>query len=115
MNYELAKKLKDNGFPQEGINKDRGFGVKVDKNGDFSGVTEPIVFPTLSEIIEACADNLVSMHKAYTGGWFVLGKEIGKKYHGSTPSEAVANLWLVLHEKKFMPYKSKPGEFPITA
>jgi len=98
--YELAKELKDAGFPQffsEGMSY-------YDKKGTFveSACSEynddqdwNIRVPTLSELIEACGDGFEKLHLA--GGKFhavgdgvIWGVE-------DTPEEAVARLWLALH------------------
>jgi hypothetical protein len=99
MTYELAKQLKDAGFPFN-------WGV----NGDTMLYDD---FPSLSELIEACGDKFV-LHSPKS-------KDINEEYYtpsetewtaysqterfgtiiykGSTPEEAVANLWLKLNEK----------------
>lgn len=113
--YELAKQLKDGGFPQELNHRycEHGFAVGVDT------CKESAYYPTLSELIEACGDDIEML---------VLEKsdEYLKKRHwrayptesayeekmkgdcvvdccgyvsGSTPEEAVANLWLELNKK----------------
>lgn len=109
MNYELAKKLKDTGFPQ------------VFPQPDFLGLHDAVVVqkvydkypkefnpyrPTLSELIEACGDYLVDIQRLAENDWKAGGGTIvdGKiGYHrevrSSSPSEAVANLWLELNKK----------------
>ena len=89
MNYELAKQLKDVGFPQTGDNQN-GYA----NDGGYE--------PLLSELIEACGDDLEEIKQmkesdlvsykweAYTNGYYVVG---------STPEEAVANLWIALNKK----------------
>jgi len=98
MNYELCKKLKDAGFPQQKF----GYGTSHHhKQGDVCYI------PTLSELIEACGER----------GMFALTREQGEDCWvwtattphltarelvsgtGSTPEEAVAKLWLTLNEK----------------
>ena len=57
--------------------------------------------PNLSELIEACGDNLYSMYRhrnewqahSNSDQWDTIIS------HGSTPEEAVANLWLELNKK----------------
>ncbi len=56
MNYKLAKKLKDAGFPQkkwEGVNLETGKKLKENE--------VPLQEPTLSELIEACGDRFFSL------------------------------------------------------
>ena len=106
MNYELAKKLKEAGFPQRketfakigGIN----FGSQVD-----DGTKEGLTIPSLKELIEACGNRLnqisnlqyeESGKKVYKGrGWVVSGD--GKMVIADIFEEAVANLWLELNKK----------------
>lgn len=119
MNYELAKELKDAGYPQTSL------GLKIDsenKIGDpqndyFSGLNHPVNYPSLSELIEACQkmkDGLVGTtfdFLLYGNGdtpYWEAGGRI-KKSEGFrsdkrgesriSPEEAVARLWLALNNK----------------
>ncbi len=116
MNYELAKKLKDMGFPQEGI-----WGTKYYKpNGGFFTCTAPtcsgeiVMFgdakiPTLSELIEACGErgvfSLVRRSNTALKSWEWIATtphlEIRSLVEGFglTPEEAVSELWLSLNKK----------------
>lgn len=95
MTYELAKQLKDTGFIQKEntyCSDDRGEG----KLG--------VYIPTLSELIEACGIQFCELEKcipAQLCSWRAHGLnkngEIFKD--GSTPEEAVANLWLELNKQ----------------
>lgn len=111
MNYELAKKLKDAGFPFE-------YGYCIDEpKEDWTG--HPECAPTLSELIEACDKTIpkgewddfdahicVSFSES---GWIAGylrfemfeggGFDSEPRGTGQTPEEAVANLWLVLNSK----------------
>jgi len=89
MNYKLAKQLKDAGFPQEGINKDRGFNIETG---------EPIMFPTLSELIDACGDISFELNKEDTGKKWTACGEYPDSEEGKTPEIAVAKLWLKLNQ-----------------
>lgn len=113
--YELAKKLKDAGFPQKGFEKAReeAWDMKSDlEEKDY------VYTPTLSELIEACTNNLEALRISWwikeanqweadaffstertsvPGGYNYPPTHTGK---GSTSEEAVANLWLALHETK---------------
>ena len=106
MNYELAKKLKDVGFPF----KEWHLGTL-----HMDGVT-PANYPTLSELIEACV-NIMGKEVICIGTMF---KENSDYEHGpwhaatykkmfelpttsvfgKTPEKAVANLWLRLNKKE---------------
>ncbi len=96
MNYELAKKLKNAGFPQKGM--------------DCNWITNPeaeleeIYVPTLSELIEACGDKFYGIHRMVSGIWIAFMYDIEDSSRqveapGSTPEEAVALLWLELQNK----------------
>jgi len=98
MNYELAKQLKDAGFPLE-------YGITVGSDGkQKEWRNENIVKPTLEELIEACGDGLQSLiNNRFSdgGGWvaYTNAKDsTGERMdiYGKTPSEAVAKLWLAL-------------------
>ena len=93
MNYELAKKLKDAGYPQCGIfHGIQGWNIEgatslataadlvVNGNPKITLNYEPCEHITLSELIEACGDKFGTLEG-----------------RGTTPEEAVANLWLQLN------------------
>ena len=90
MNYKLAKKLKEAGFPHNFDYNDHEMNV-----------------PTLEELIEACGDDLTALIQGFNKiGWeatYLLGGENPHhdayvKGEGKSPEEAVANLWLELHK-----------------
>lgn len=106
MNYELALKLKEAGFPQKTT-------IKACANGICTDVGLPYE-PTLSELIAACGDKFGALEKiALTGiEWQAFSRQEFQKYGqdsrlvgnatgyaGSTPEEAVANLYLALNQK----------------
>lgn len=105
MKYELAKQLKDAGFSQE---VKSGFlmmgSVVVWSPGEGSlplNHKETCIYiPTLEELIKACGDDLKMVGKQPRKNyWYAtsLGvKKIKKQGDGSTPSEAVAHLYLAL-------------------
>lgn len=114
MNYELAKELKDAGFPILIISKygqhaneiNSSFYPLPDGHGDYWKL------PTLSELIEACPkemnsdiyDSFFSLSWA-RDEWYAMYDECDYTPHddlvgtGSTPEEAVARLWLALNKK----------------
>lgn len=124
MNYEIAKQLKDAGFPKsEGwfetlyyCNSDSycnntSMDSEITKSpcescgwfGWRSMNKEPRV--TLSELIEACGDRFYGVirdffDKGWTAGEYwdydFFGGEIA---YGNTPEEAVANLYIQLNKK----------------
>lgn len=117
MNYELAKQLKDMGFPQYpkhvGLYNKKEMDESMDrciiKSG---GVVQPIK-PTLSELIEACGGKFHSVQRRFGHIGASMGQpnpvwwsakdtsmdesQVGET--GSTPEEAVARLWLALNQK----------------
>lgn len=111
ISYELAKKLKEAGFPQFG----KGFGLYVldsKRIGTSAWVQafkkDGVIYePTLSELIEACPK--FRKLKKNKGNWIADSAPFEKKEDGtakpfihgtgSTPEEAVAALYLKLHAK----------------
>ncbi len=103
MDYELAKELKDAGFPQKEMFDTEDF------NGQWLGEDE-IYAPSLSELIEACGE--IVLWK-YDDTWFAghggeRGLSCGETYFddypkflktGKAPEEAVSKLWLELNKK----------------
>jgi hypothetical protein len=114
MNYELAKALKDAGFPQ----KERGF-IYLEKLNQFdkpyikyfysrntklNALPDPykwVYAPSLSELIEACTYEFwnfyLEMSMEVLGNiWTARTKDT--RGQGSTPEEAVAKLYLELNK-----------------
>lgn len=87
---ELAKKLSEAGFP-----------LRIPYTADY----EPEYFPMLSELIEACGKNFISLGQNDEGDeWRAQGawekwfdKNNLREGFGSSPEIAVANLWLALN------------------
>lgn len=114
MNYELFKKLKDAGFPQ---NK-HGTGIWIDEETKQSSpsiwlssrrdmdLDKCIYVPTLEELIEACGEKLrLLAPDTFLGkiNRWIAYESIDENYYpsgrkgtGSTPLEAVVNLYLAL-------------------
>lgn len=116
MTYELAKQLKDAGFEmmQEPVDYSNGKPNREQMrltNND----NDWFLLPTLSELIEACGDELNTLLKfdnfknPYTwvasthspcANYFEDFKEDNCLFgEGSTPEEAVAKLWLTINKK----------------
>lgn len=116
MNYELAKKLKDAGFPQ-----DFGWGSWICKHGAEADPNlenfckccgdELIRNVTLSELIEACGEKFECLAredykcpvfwKAYPKEEYYKGDcmvDCCGYETGDTPEEAVTNLWIELNK-----------------
>ena len=104
MEYKLAEKLKDAGYPQD-------YNPKYDTGGGGAPGSD-IRMPTLSELIEACEKDyqLFELEKRNSVGRGIVGLWIASvdnyDHHPSiivcakTPEEAVAKLWIKLNEHK---------------
>jgi hypothetical protein len=88
MKYELAKKLKDLGFPQH----EKEIGASYMFSND--NVDEKSYIPTLSELIDACGNRFGGLKKIPMHGFMASGLVYGF----DTPEDAVANLWIMLNE-----------------
>lgn len=87
MNYELALQLKNAGFP--GSEKWEDCKVLFRNSENMNDDREVV---SLSELIEACENKFDSLYLS-SGRWYT------GSCTGSTPEEAVANLWLSLQKK----------------
>lgn len=116
ISYELAKQLKDAGFPQIS----HAFYTVVEGEKPMYGhlteiCTEPfksVAAPSLEQLIEACGGVFERLSRTdYTKEpksieeWEAYSIYIKKDDtsfigYGKTPEEAVANLWLELHKKE---------------
>jgi len=117
ISYELAKELKDAGFPykqdgvpvpgwippgsagspggQGGAGLPPAFGAGWQRDHD-GGLLK---LPTLSELIEACGPDFFQLTLG-SGTWWAEADVIGTdRVMGETPEEAVARLWLALNKK----------------
>jgi len=103
MKYELAKQLKDAGFPQEDwleghyVPEQRLAG-SVSTSPEMTTVYKP----TLSELIEACGDRFSLLERAedlFGDGYLYQAEYQHSVFgHGKTPEEAVAKLWIKLQK-----------------
>ena len=125
MNYELAKQLKDAGFPQFGngfalipdnIPVGDGTPEEIEEDGTMTVIdwqnyiyntslhSEEMMYqPTLSELIEACGDEFGELQRDKDAVGDVIFIAIHRSIkdmaeYGKTPEEAVAKLWLKLNE-----------------
>lgn len=101
MNYDLAKELKEAGFPQQ-LHDERTLLPTGD--GETGTFADGCYAPTLSELIEVCGNNLDELRnhgddpliaksakwEAHTDGYCMVGP---------TPEIAVSHLWLALQKK----------------
>ena len=116
MNYELAKQLKDAGYPQEtefyfapkltrfnGANDHNWDGESMTRMlGSYEGLLK-VACPSLSELIEKCGVKMNKLtHNEMNNDtilWTAVNFEGSIMGNGSTPEEAVAELWLALNKK----------------
>lgn len=109
LGYELAKQLKDTGFPFErGETEDQR---KSDRLRFYDSEGKQFFLPTLSELIEACGERFSEIEKDYwedgvgiVKGWRCWATQVEEGVMpltgtGQTPEEAVAKLWLELNKK----------------
>lgn len=103
MNYELAKQLKEAGFP---LNMSDHLECDYNHTEFINGIWYHI--STLSELIEACGDFAGLFRRkddklGQTVNWmacnFGYKSQIMFQCEGSTPEEASANLWLETNKK----------------
>lgn len=103
MNYELAKNLKDAGFPNSQNWYDDG-------NTMWGGIEMEPPAPTLSELIEACGERFEGLRRCEDpdivtnyiwGAYAYLEGRTDASFEasGKTSEEAVAKLWLALNGK----------------
>jgi hypothetical protein len=91
VDYKLAKQLKNAGYNQHPKRGPHGGEFIQSASGD-----EIVCGPCLEELIEACGDDFFQLTKG-SDVWYA-GADIATepdKVFGSTPTEAVAKLWLV--------------------
>ena len=117
MDYQLAKKLKEVGYLQEGNDerkmlRENGFVSPLNNRTMWIKHFAPeyvekckgdvVYIPTLSELIEACGNEFLSLMTIYEGfpekGWWAWSMT-NKKIEGKTPEEAVAKLYIALKQK----------------
>lgn len=97
--YELAKELKEAGFPQGTTSSDTHYTfLDADGNPCNAFGREAAYVPTLSELIEACGDSFVRIRRHSSDHWEVWGYGVNEDFIGTTPLEAVARLWLALNK-----------------
>lgn len=104
MNYELAKQLKDAGFPQDAENTRCRCSfpeeVSEPRTETYYG-HDTVYVPTLEELIEACGLPFLKLIRDSQTSWDAhayIGSSVIFE-NGNTPTEAVAKLWLALNKK----------------
>ena len=96
MDNELAKELKEAGFPQA-IHYNSG-GVADYLETDANGKTHIVSVPTLEELLETCGAAFQSVGRVSYAPFLARGQIL--QAAGQTPIEAVARLWLALQAAK---------------
>lgn len=125
MNYELAKQLKDAGFPQDGEGENIFNETWDEPNTEKYHERPSAYLPSLSELIEVCGVSFESLTKtsfsACQDNSLVLSVEEPNvaylatsiaeevKGWGLTPEEAVAKLWLELHSDNGLKVEEEPA------
>ena len=92
MDNELAKELKEAGFPQA-IHYNSG-GVADYLETGANGKTQIVSVPTLEELIETCGTDFHWVGRVSYAPFLARGQIM--QATGHTPIEAVARLWLAL-------------------
>ncbi len=123
MNYELAKKLKDAGFSQDG-DPDEPRPTIASPNRNADGLFNYSYLPHLSELIEACGKETLVLW-FFQGTWFCGLRKIimtdgafltdthsfdidyADYKMGDTPEEAAASLYIALNSGKMKECKEK--------
>lgn len=88
LDYETCRKLKECGFEFRTISE----GVTFHED-------EGLIQPTLSELIDACGEEMTIGIRKKSSCAFLAGDPL-VMCDGKTPEEAVAALYLALNEKK---------------
>lgn len=78
MDHELAKALRQAGFPQ---------------GAHACACRTEHPEPTLEELVDACGTKFKSLHKYLNPKWGAKHDD-GREFEGATPTEAVARLWI---------------------
>lgn len=95
LDIEMSKRLKDAGFPQTIKDTQDTGALECGHCGYY--MKGDVHRPTLEELIDACGRDL-GMLINESSGW-IARPCMGEDGLGKTPSEAVANLFLVLNEQ----------------
>ncbi len=105
--YDLAKELKDAGWPQPNHKRPRNWGgdfiLPPELDPDLDLVSQDAPYsPSLSELIEACGEGFDELYRVHhtemwgaSGGYLTTTKTTRHK----TPEIAVARLWLALKKE----------------
>lgn len=94
MDYQLAKKLKDEGYPQNHTDFSGRFSAVNENTGELG---EEVYYPTLKEMIDDIGECFWTLRK-HTKGWEASSAEddVVKVEGGQDCKEAVAKLWIAV-------------------
>lgn len=114
LKYALATTLKEAGFPQGVGNYACQCGESIivtDGKTAWCKCGELAYTPTLSELIEACGEKFKGLEKLTDTIWgaYISSDEAPENSLGHSPEEAVAYLWLALHNHKNGDSKATEG------
>lgn len=93
MTYELAKELKEAGFPTM-AQRAAPDGLQEEGCVLIDGANYKV--PTLEELVEACGPDFWNLNKRSNEKWGA--NALSCRADGDTAIEAVANLWLALNK-----------------
>lgn len=103
MEYDLAKSLKDAGFPQDLKDKEGLVPEDWYRDGKTWDETSKVIcyVPTLEELIEAIGPdfNTLCQQDESLDKWVAISDLEDIFEGGATPTEAIAKLWLALNKK----------------
>ena len=93
MNYQLAERLRDAGFPQS------GGGRHIGAPTAFVWRARDLVYvPALEELIAACGDQFGEIARLRDGNFETTAAGGRLRQTGKSPTEAVARLWLAIND-----------------
>jgi len=92
MDYQLAERLRDAGFPQSGAGRHIGAPTA------FVWRARDLVYvPALEELITACGDQFGEMARLSDGRFEAAARGGKLSRTGKSPIEAVGRLWLAIN------------------
>ena len=92
MDYHLAERLRDPGFPQSGAGRHIGAPIAV-----VWRARDLVYAPALEELIAACGDQFGEMARRPDGSFEATACGGSLKQTGNSPTDAVARLWLTIN------------------
>jgi hypothetical protein len=104
MNYDLARELKDAGFPQPNpLDEKNGhflYGPTIDGGAGGLSTSDiaPFYCPTLEQLIEACGEVGLVFYQD-SDGWLVRSTFHDISVEGKSLLEAVARLYIAINKK----------------